>query len=75
MKLFRELNSKEELKFRQWARENYKPFDDIKGSWHPVVVTECAKINQEAHFINDAALEVLEDEFFEEGGPLVREID
>lgn len=53
MKLFRELNSEEEVTFKQWARKNYKPFGDIKGSWHPAVVAECAKINQEAHFISD----------------------
>ncbi len=52
MKLFKELDSEEEVAFKQWARENYKPFGDIKGSWHPAVVAECAKINQEAHFIN-----------------------
>jgi hypothetical protein len=49
MKLFRELSKKEEKDFRKWARDNYKAFTDIKGTWHPVVQDECRKINQESH--------------------------
>jgi hypothetical protein len=48
MKLFRELSPNEESQFRQWARDNYQPFTDIKGIWHPVVQDECRKINQES---------------------------
>ena len=47
MKLFRNLTTKEEDEFRQWARDNYEPFSEIKGVWHPVVQDECVKINQE----------------------------
>jgi hypothetical protein len=45
--LFKALDALEEQKFRQWAREQYTAFDDIKGIWHPVVQEECAKINKE----------------------------
>ena len=47
MKLFKDLSAKEEEKFRQWARENYKPLTEIKGIWHPVVQEECVKMNKE----------------------------
>ena len=47
MKLFRNLTTKEEEEFRRWARDNYEPFSEIKGVWHPVVQDECVKINQE----------------------------
>ena len=53
MKLFKELNEQEKIEFRKWARDNYQPFSEIKGIWHPVVVEECAKINQETHFIKE----------------------
>jgi hypothetical protein len=48
MKLFRDLSSQEEARFRQWARDNYKPFDPISGIWHTVIQDECVKINAEA---------------------------
>ena len=47
MSLFKNLSEKEENSFRQWARENYKPFEPISGVWHPVVQDECTKINRE----------------------------
>ena len=46
MKLFRDLSEQEEVEYRRWARENYKPFEPISGVWHPVVQEECTKINQ-----------------------------
>ena len=46
MKLFRKLEPHEEEKFRQWARDNYVPFEPISGVWHPVVQDECRKINE-----------------------------
>lgn len=45
--LFRQLSKEEEQSFRLWARENYKPFSEISGIWHPSVQDECAKINLE----------------------------
>jgi hypothetical protein len=44
--LFRQLSAEDEQAFRQWARDNYKPFEEIDGIWHPVVQDECVKINQ-----------------------------
>lgn len=47
MKMFRDLNTDEQASFRAWARDNYKPFSPIDGSWHPVIQGECAKMNAE----------------------------
>ncbi len=47
MKLFRDLSPDEEQEFRDWARQNYVPYSEIKGIWHPVVQDECVKINKE----------------------------
>ena len=47
MQLFRQLNATEEEEFKQWARENYEPYSEIKGVWHPVIQEECVKINKE----------------------------
>jgi hypothetical protein len=48
VKLFRELTAEEEAEFRKWARDNYVPFSDIRGIWHPVVQDECRKMNESA---------------------------
>jgi hypothetical protein len=45
--LFLKLDEQQEKEFRTWARENYTPFTDINGVWHPVVQDECSKINFE----------------------------
>ena len=49
MNLFRELEEHEEATFRQWARDNYEPYSEIKGVWHWTVQDECVKINKEAN--------------------------
>jgi hypothetical protein len=46
--LFRQLDEKEQLEFRRWARDNYQAGDLINPVWHPVVRDECDKINREA---------------------------
>ena len=51
MKLFRELTPEEEPAFRQWARDNYEPYSEIKGVWHPVVQEECVQINKEKELV------------------------
>ncbi len=45
--IFRKLTEGETKEFKQWARENYKPFTEIKGIWHPIVQEECVQINKE----------------------------
>ena len=45
--LFKKLENAEDLEFRQWARENYKPLDPIKGVWHPVIQDECKMMNEQ----------------------------
>jgi len=45
--LFKKLEVDEIISFRQWARENYSPGEEISGVWHPVVQKECVLINEE----------------------------
>jgi len=45
--LFRTLNEAEILQFKKWARDNYTPYTEISGVWHPVIQAECTKINEE----------------------------
>ena len=47
MRLFRDLDEDEVEVFKQWARDNYKVLDPIKGVWHPVVQAECVQMNIE----------------------------
>lgn len=58
MKLFRELTEQEEKEFRQWARENYKPFTEIKGIWHPAVQDECVRMNREKEFVKEEIIRI-----------------
>lgn len=45
--MFRPITTQEEASdFIQWAEENYKPFDEIKGIWHPIIQLACVKINE-----------------------------
>ena len=48
MQLFKDLTCQEETEFRTWAKENYVPFNDIKGIWHPIIQDECRRINEQA---------------------------
>lgn len=53
---FRTLTAAEEKRFRQWARDNYEPGSEIKGTWHPVVQAECVEINRRRSvFVADTA--------------------
>lgn len=45
--MFRQLTEPEKEKFRQWARTNYIPHTEINEVWHPVVQSECRRINEE----------------------------
>jgi len=47
MNLFKPFEEIDVPVFKQWARDNYKPGEEISGVWHPVVQKECAKINEE----------------------------
>lgn len=51
--MFKDLTPEEEQEFRKWARNNYKPDEEIHSFWHPVVRDECAKMNQEYAKRND----------------------
>lgn len=45
--MWRPLSFEEIKSFKQWARDNYKPMDDISGGWHPVTQFECVVMNIE----------------------------
>ena len=41
--MFRQLDPQEEIKFRKWARDNWKPGAKPDLAWHPVVRDEWKK--------------------------------
>ena len=45
---FRYLNEEETEEFKQWARDNHKPGDEVKSVWHPVLRKECQRIDEES---------------------------
>jgi len=47
MNFFRTLSEDEKEEFRQWARENYTPGENISSLWHPVIQETCHAINEE----------------------------
>ena len=51
MQLFRNLTPSELPEFRQWARDNYTPGEPINPIWHPVVATECRRMNEDAGLV------------------------
>jgi len=62
MQLFRDLDKEEVEDFKTWARENYTPFSEIKGVWHPVVQQECIEMNKESDvkvFDNEMRLQIM----------------
>ena len=44
MNIWRDLDSEEEKKFRQWVHENWKVGDEVNPTWHPVVRDECIQM-------------------------------
>jgi hypothetical protein len=46
--IWRELSKKEEQEYRQWAKTNYVPFSELNPLWHPVILDECIKMNENA---------------------------
>ena len=45
--MFRDLNEQEIAEFKQWARENHKPFATVSELWHPIVRLECNLMDDE----------------------------
>jgi hypothetical protein len=68
--LFKAITEDEKPAFRQWARDNYKPFDPISPVWHPTTQTECRKINEE---IKTAIEQQWGENFLENAKKLVEE--
>lgn len=44
--VFRDLESGEEEKFRQWARDNFKKGEPASNLWHPAVRDEWKKLEE-----------------------------
>lgn len=67
----RRVSRKQRQELRKWAHDNYEPFTDIPGRWHPIVQKECVKMNMRAvsalkKVVKMAASEIT-DEMFERG--------
>ncbi len=39
----------EEMRLRTWARKNYAPAEDRDDQWHPIVLDEMERRDQEAN--------------------------
>jgi hypothetical protein len=39
----------EELRMRRWARENYVPADERNRRWHPIVLEEMNRKDEESY--------------------------
>ncbi|MEX0727740.1 MAG: hypothetical protein WEB58_16785 [Planctomycetaceae bacterium] len=37
----------EEMRLRTWARQNYAPSDERETTWHPIILDEMHRIDQE----------------------------
>lgn len=53
MTTFQRLSFKDQERERQWAREHYKPFSPIDGTWHPIRQFEAVRINAEIGYPAD----------------------
>ncbi len=42
-----ELDFIEELRLRRWAREHYVPTNERKRSWHPIILEEMLRKDEE----------------------------
>jgi len=58
LNLFKTLSDEEQKEYRKWARENYKPYEPIKGVWHPIAQAECVRMNEEAGMAKDTTKKV-----------------
>lgn len=48
LKLFRDLSHEEVIEFCKWAQDHYTPGTPINPLYHPVIVQECRRINEQA---------------------------
>ncbi|MFN0199358.1 MAG: hypothetical protein ACKVT0_21620 [Planctomycetaceae bacterium] len=47
LELDTELDLIEEMRLRTWARKNYTPTDERDLNWHPIILDEMNRIDQE----------------------------
>lgn len=43
-----DLSDREVLECRMWARRHYQPGQPINRFWHPAVIEECIRMNEQA---------------------------
>lgn len=60
---FRKLSTKEQTSFKEWAVDNYEPGTEVNPLWHPVVRSECERINKRNDQGSDGGNSI-------EGGPM-----
>jgi hypothetical protein len=46
-----EVDAVEEMRLRTWARKNYAPVEDRDENWHPIVLDEMERKDQELDLI------------------------
>ena len=46
--MFEEVDAVEEMRLRTWARKNYAPLEERDEGWHPIVLDEMERKDQEA---------------------------
>jgi len=54
--MYKDLSDEAISRFREWARNNHKPGDDITSTLHPIVKDECRLINEE--FVDNKVVKV-----------------
>ena len=61
--MYRELSDEAKARFREWARNNHKPGDDISSALHPIIRDECRLINED--FVGSKVAKILKVDFLE----------
>jgi uncharacterized protein YukE len=59
---FRQLSADEEQLFRRWARQNWKPGQEINPVWHPVIRDEITKIQEETKQVTQVKRQLTEEQ-------------
>jgi hypothetical protein len=61
--MYKDLSDEAKARYREWARNNHKPGDDINCTWHPIIKDECGLINE--RFVDKTVAKVLKVDFLE----------
>jgi hypothetical protein len=61
--MYKDLSDEAKARFREWARNNHKPGDDISSALHPIVRDECRLMDEE--FAGSKVAKILKVDFLE----------